>query len=164
AIRSGNLCPGPGSTGRRGRWIAALPAYMMVLGCAFGIPIRVDRSWFISFALVASSLALVYFPRALPAGPAVVHWAWGVGCALLLFVSLVGHERAHALTAQRYGIRVESITLHLLGGVSQMVEEPFTPRAELLIAAAGPVMSLALAGTAFGARAIAGGPVSGLVL
>ena len=136
---------------------------MMVLGRAFGIPIRVDRSWFISFALVASSLALVYFPRALPAPP-VVHWAWGVGCALLLFVSLVAHELAHALTAQRYGIRVESITLRLLGGVSQMVEEPSTPRAELLTAAAGPVMSFALAGMAFGARAVAGGPVSLLVL
>jgi len=137
---------------------------MMVLGRAFGIPIRVDRSWFISFALVASSLALVYFPRVLPAAPPVVHWAWGVGSALLLFVSLVAYEVAHALTAQRYGIRVESITLHLLGGVSQMVEEPSTPRAELLIAAAGPGMSFALAGMAFGARAIVGGPVSLLVL
>src|SRR2546428_10873195 len=45
-----------------------------------------------------------------------------------------------------------------------MVEEPSTPRAELLIAAAGPVMSFALAGMAFGARAVAGGPVSLLVL
>ena len=45
-----------------------------------------------------------------------------------------------------------------------MVEEPSTPRAELLIAAAGPGMSFALAGMAFGARAIVGGPVSLLVL
>src|SRR2546427_4562287 len=45
-----------------------------------------------------------------------------------------------------------------------MVEEPSTPRAELLIAAAGPVMSFALAGMAFGGRAVAGGPVSVLVL
>src|SRR5215813_8570205 len=133
--RSRNLRPGPGSTDRRGRWIA-LPAYMIILGRAFGIPIRVDRSWFIVFALVACSLALVYFPRALPTAPAAAHWAWGVGAAVLLFASLLAHELAHARTAHHYGIRVESITLHLLGGVSEMAEEPPTPRAELLIAVA----------------------------
>jgi Zn-dependent protease len=137
---------------------------MITLGRAFGIPVRVDRSWFIVFALVACSLALVYFPRALPAAPAVALWAWGVGAAVLLFASLLAHELAHARTAHHYGIRVESITLHLLGGVSQMVEEPPTPRAELLIAAAGPVTSAALAGLAFGARALVGGPTSALVL
>ncbi|OLB99586.1 MAG: hypothetical protein AUH30_04675 [Candidatus Rokubacteria bacterium 13_1_40CM_68_15] len=131
---------------------------MIALGRAFGIPVRVDRSWFVVFALVASTLAFVYFPRALPTAPAVAHWAWGVGAAVLLFASLLAHELAHALVAERSGIRVESITLYLLGGVSQMVEEPPTPRAELLIAAAGPLTSVGLAGLAFGGRAIAGGP------
>jgi len=131
---------------------------MIILGRAFGIPVRVARSWFIVFALVACSLALVYFPRALPAAPAMAHWAWGVAAAVLLFASLLAHELAHALTAHHYGIRVESITLHLLGGVSQMVEEPPTPRAELLIAAAGPVTSIALAGLAFGSRALVDRP------
>ena len=82
---------------------------MIALGRAFGIPVRVDRSWFVVFALVASTLAFVYFPRALPTAPAVAHWAWGVGAAVLLFASLLAHELAHALVAERSGIRVESI-------------------------------------------------------
>jgi len=130
---------------------------MIPLGRAFGIPVRADRGWFVVFALVASTLALSYFPRALPAAPAVAHWAWGVSAAVLLFASLVAHELAHALTARRYGIRVESITLHLFGGVSQMVEEPPTPRAELLIAVVGPWTSFALAGAALVTRGIVGG-------
>src|SRR5262249_32050006 len=80
------------------------------------------------------------------------------------FASLLAHELAHARTAHHYGIRVESITLHLLGGVSEMAEEPPTPRAELLIAVAGPVTSVALAGLAFGARALVEGPAWTLVL
>jgi len=130
---------------------------MITLGRIRGIPVRAERGWFVVFAVVTSSLAVVYFPRAVPAAPTLAHWAWGVGAAMLLFVSLLAHELAHALAARSYGIRVESITLHLLGGVSQMVDEPPTPHAELLIAAVGPLTSFALAGAAVGARVIAPG-------
>src|SRR5262249_48481301 len=104
------------------------------------------------------SLAIGYVPRVMPAASSVADWAWGVGAAALLFASLLTHELAHALTARRHGLRVDSITLHLLGGVSQIVGEPPTPREGVLIAAAGPLPSFARVGLAFGARALAGGP------
>jgi Zn-dependent protease len=61
-------------------------------------------------------------------------------------ITLLAHEYAHARTAQHYGIRVSSITLWLLGGVSQLDGDPPHPRAELTIALAGPAASLLSAG------------------
>ena len=69
---------------------------------------------------------------------------------LLLFASLLAHELAHSVVAEHHGVKVEGITLWLLGGVSRLRTDPETPQDELRISAAGPLMSLALAVT-FGA-------------
>ncbi|NJK89977.1 MAG: hypothetical protein HC923_11695 [Myxococcales bacterium] len=47
--------------------------------------------------------------------------------------------------AQRYGVAVQAIHLHMLGGVAWMSDMPTRPRHELGIAAAGPLVSIALA-------------------
>jgi len=88
----------------------------------------------------------------------------GAACALALFASVVAHELAHALVARRFGVRTDAITLFLFGGVATLEEEPASPRADALIALAGPVLSGLLAVTALvvvvGAeRVIAHGPV-----
>ncbi len=71
----------------------------------------------------------------------VVYFAMGLVGALGLFASVVAHEMAHALTARRYGIPMRGITLFLFGGVAEMAAEPPSPRAELVVAAAGPLAS-----------------------
>ena len=71
---------------------------------------------------------------------------WGVVLAVGLFASILLHELAHSLVAIRFGGRVRSITLMLLGGVSQLARIPRRPRHEALMAAIGPVTSLALGG------------------
>ncbi|GAB3979338.1 hypothetical protein GCM10029978_074450 [Actinoallomurus acanthiterrae] len=68
--------------------------------------------------------------------------------------------RAHALVARKKGIRVRSITLWMLGGVAQLGGEPGTVRADFLIAAAGPMTSLA-AGAGFIGAGMAVGAGSG---
>jgi Zn-dependent protease/predicted transcriptional regulator len=60
--------------------------------------------------------------------------------------SLLAHELAHALVARRNGIKVEDITLWLLGGVSRLEGEFPNPGAELRVAGAGPLSSLLLGG------------------
>lgn len=55
------------------------------------------------------------------------------------------HELGHSLVAQRFGIPISGINLHLLGGLALMRSQPRTPRQEFLIAAAGPAVSLLLA-------------------
>ena len=64
--------------------------------------------------------------------------------ALGLFVGVFIHEMAHSLIAKAKGIEIHSITLLILGGVSQMEETMPDPRIELPMALAGPMTSLAL--------------------
>jgi Zn-dependent protease len=79
----------------------------------------------------------------------------GAVAALLLFLSVVLHELGHSYVAQRYRIPIGQITLFLFGGVAQMKKEPPSPKAEFLIAIAGPVVSFALGACCLGAAVVA---------
>jgi Zn-dependent protease/CBS domain-containing protein len=110
-----------------------------------GIPIHVHVSWLAVYALITWTLAVGYFPRALPdLGPGV-YWGGGLIAALLLFVSILIHELSHALVARAHGLGIHGITLHIFGGVSELRDEPPSPKAEFLIAVVGPVTSFAIA-------------------
>jgi Zn-dependent protease len=69
--------------------------------------------------------------------------------AVAFFTCLLPHEVGHAVAARSQGIRPRGVTLFLFGGVAELGEEPPTARAELIVALAGPVVSLVLA-TLFG--------------
>jgi Zn-dependent protease/CBS domain-containing protein len=132
-----------------------------------GIPIHVHTSWLLVYALITWTLAVGYFPRALPDMPALGHWVSGLVAALLLFLSVLAHELAHSLVATAHGLRVRGITLHVFGGVSEMQDEPPDPRAEFLIAIVGPLASFAIAGVLWAALAagiVPGGAPRAIVL
>jgi Zn-dependent protease len=115
------------------------------IGRLFGISIDLDYSWFLVLALLTWMLAVSYYPTQFPGWTAAVYWGIGLATALLLFASVLVHELAHSLVAQRYGIPVPRITLFLFGGVSQIATEPPSAASEFWIAIAGPVTSLAIA-------------------
>jgi Zn-dependent protease len=69
-------------------------------------------------------------------------WILGTVVALGLFFGVLVHELAHSLVAKAKGIRMQSITLLMFGGVAQMDEGAPEPRTELPMALAGPIMSL----------------------
>ena len=110
-----------------------------------GIPINVHVSWLVIYGLITWTLAVGYFPRALPDLPAAAYWANGLLAALLLFVSVLLHELSHSFVAMAHGLSVRGITLHVFGGVSHLDDEPPSPRAEFLIAVVGPITSFAIA-------------------
>src|SRR5512136_2807582 len=115
------------------------------LGRVLGIPIGVDYSWFLIFALLTWSLATSYFPAEFTNWPVAEYWIVGVVTVILMFGSVLLHELGHSIMAQRYKIPVRNITLFIFGGVAQIGAEPPSAISEFWIAIAGPVMSFALA-------------------
>jgi Zn-dependent protease len=118
----------------------------LTLGRLFDVRVGVHVSWLGVYAFMTIALA-----RALGMLPLAQAYAFAGICALALFASVVAHELAHALVARRFGVRTNAITLFLLGGVATLDEEPRSPRADALIALAGPALSAALAAVALGA-------------
>jgi Zn-dependent protease len=79
-------------------------------------------------------------------GTSLELWGLGLLTAVLLFVSVLLHELGHSLVALQQGVQVRSITLFLLGGVASVERECPTALGSLMVAAAGPLVSLILAG------------------
>jgi Zn-dependent protease len=96
------------------------------------------------FDVLAKSAGVL--PGELAFGPT----AWGVLMAVLLFSSVLLHEFGHVLVALRQGAKVRSITLMMLGGISDMEEIPSKSGQEFRLAVMGPIVSLALAALGFG--------------
>lgn len=114
------------------------------LGRLFDIRVGVHVSWLAVYAFMTIALA-----RGLGMLPQPEAYAFGAVCALALFASVVAHELAHALVARRFGVHTNAITLFLLGGVATLEKEPASPKADALVAVAGPAMSAAIALVAF---------------
>ncbi|MDI7275521.1 MAG: site-2 protease family protein [Anaerolineae bacterium] len=136
------------------------------IGRIAGIRIRIDWSWIIIFLLVAWTLAVGYFPALFPNFSTALNWVLGIVSSFLLFASVLVHELAHSFVARSQGLPVESITLFIFGGVSEIEEEPRTAGNEFRMAFVGPLTSLALAavfwGIYLGTRA-GRGPVAAVV-
>jgi len=109
------------------------------LGTYAGIPVRAH--W--SMAIIA-----VWFGVLLSADLGIVG---GVIATVAFFASILAHEFGHAMVARRYGVNTQSIDLWALGGVARLDRESPSPRAEGLIAVAGPAVSLLIGVAAFGA-------------
>lgn len=101
----------------------------LVLGKAFGIPIKVSMT-----LLILSPLLAMTYGRGDPMRGFVI--------VIGLFTSVALHELGHALTAIKLGGHVKDIELGILGGVARMSYMPSKPKQEILIAAAGPAVSL----------------------
>ena len=125
------------------------------IGSMFGIPIRLNWTFLIVLPLFAvfiawdiTELVLVINetldatmePARLTEGP--LPWILGLASALGLFVGVLLHEFGHSLVALRYGYEIDSITLWLLGGVASFAEFPEDWQHELVIAIAGPIVSV----------------------
>ncbi len=79
----------------------------------------------------------------------------GLFAVALAFGSVLLHELGHALVARRYGVHVSGIELSFFGGAAKMVEMPRSADHEIAIAAAGPAVSLMLAGLGLGLGGLA---------
>ena len=131
----------------------------------FGFDINIDPSWTVLAILVAWSLSMGFFPAQYEGLPGATYWLMGIVAMLGLFVSIVFHELSHSIVARKVGTRIEGVTLFMFGGVAEMAEDSPGPRAEFLMAIAGPVSSMALSAifysiVIFGLRP---GPIAGVL-
>jgi len=120
------------------------------IGKAFGIQLRLHYSWFFIFALVTWILAAAYFPTTYPNWSMSARIAAGLITSILFFASVLVHELMHSIVSQRQGIPVQSITLFIFGGVSQITSEPKQPGDEFRMAIVGPLSSLVIGGILLG--------------
>ncbi len=118
----------------------------------FGVPVDVAPSWF----LVAGLITWGFAATVESAVPGLGAWRYAVSLtfAILLYASVLVHELSHTVVALRAGLKVRRISLHLLGGVSEIAEPAGTPGREAGIAVAGPLVSLALAAVSFAATSV----------
>ena len=108
-----------------------------------GFPIEVSLSFLILLGLVF-------------VGFIGVGGVLGLAVVGLAFSSVLLHELGHALVARHLGVYVGAIELNFFGGAAKMHDMPRSANHEIAIAAAGPIVSLALAGIGFGLGAVTG--------
>jgi Zn-dependent protease len=121
------------------------PRLGLVVARVFGIPVYISPYWFFVAAL------LVYlYASSLPSTVQPDHVRYLVSAAfvVLLYGSVLIHELSHCVVARAFKLAVRRVLLYPLGGFSEIEQEPPTPLQEFLVSAAGPVLSLALAGIA----------------
>ena len=77
-------------------------------------------------------------------------WFWSSAAAVIFIFSILFHEMAHVLAGKKLGISINAISLFIFGGGAHLGGENFLrsyrPKAEFLMAIAGPLSSLLVAG------------------
>src|SRR5262245_60614283 len=111
------------------------------VGRPFGIPLVIDLSWLITLALAVVATRGLWRPLAGTGAALTSLLFW-----LVFFACVVAHELAHALVARALGIPTADITLFVFGGTARITAEPDDAGDEALIAMAGPLVSVTIAG------------------
>ncbi|WP_138413672.1 site-2 protease family protein [Sinomonas gamaensis] len=117
------------------------------LGRIAGVPIYLAYSWF----LIAGFTVVVYGPTLQARQPQLGTGAYLVAFAyaVLLLLSVLVHELAHALSARAFGWPSQKIVLNLWGGHTQFESFTVSPGRSVVVALAGPAANLVLAGLAW---------------
>jgi Zn-dependent protease len=129
------------------------PVRILPIGRFFGVPIFFAPSWL----LIAGLLTVYYAPivrAAVPTASSSSAYLLAFAFACCFAACVLAHEIGHTAVSLLLGNPVRRVVIFLLGGVSEIERDPQRPRDELLIAGAGPLVSLLLAGAAAGAHQV----------
>ncbi|MEV3926346.1 site-2 protease family protein [Actinomadura coerulea] len=132
----------------------------LLMGRVFGVPVYVSPSWF----LVAVLVTVMFEGQVDGVVSRPLSYLVAFTYAVLLYGSVFVHELSHAVTARAFGLPVRSVTLHILGGETSIEREAPTPGREFLIAFAGPLVNLVLAGLGLLVHAVVPMPDVALLL
>ncbi len=114
------------------------------IGSLAGAPVYIGRSWFV----VAVIIVILFGPIVRGVRPDLGTWSYLVAgaFALLLLVSVLVHEAAHALMGQACGYTVSRVVADFWGGHTAYDSRDSTPGRSALVAIVGPAANAALAG------------------
>ena len=129
----------------------------LTIGRFGGVELRLNWSLLAVVALIVWSLSDGVFPSQNPGLSHNTYLGMAVVASLLFLASIALHELGHSWVARREGIEVDSITLWLFGGVSQLNGRFKSPGVEFRVAVSGPLVSIGL-GVLFVLVALAGAP------
>jgi Zn-dependent protease len=129
------------------------------LGRVLGIPVRLDPTWFAGLAVLVVLSGELWAPALTGTAAVLLSGAF----ALAFFACVVLHELAHALVARAVGVPTAEIRLFLFGGVARITGDPADPGGEALVAMAGPLASVTLAGLLGLAGSVVGGGAGDLL-
>jgi Zn-dependent protease len=132
------------------------------LGRVGGVPVELSASW-----LVIAALITVLFAPAAANGTGLAQGAApylvAFALAVLLALSVLAHEAAHAVAARAYGLHVDRVVIDLWGGHTSL-GRPGTPGASAVVSVVGPLVNVALAAAGFAAqRAVPPAPPGSLL-
>ena len=107
------------------------------LGSISGIKLKIHWTFFLLFAWIIFD--------ELKRGGNTDSILFHIAFVLAVFLCVVLHEFGHALTAKRFGVKTEKITLLPIGGMASFDKIPESPKQELLIVIAGPLVNVVIA-------------------
>ncbi|HEV2887020.1 MAG TPA: site-2 protease family protein, partial [Jatrophihabitans sp.] len=119
--------------------------WLFKIGSVLGVPIFLTPSWLLVAGFITISYA-GFLREQIPGASHAASYALSLLFATALAVSVLLHEVGHTVVSRVVGLPVRRIVVFLLGGVSEIEGEASRPRDEFVIAAAGPLVSLGLAG------------------
>ena len=122
------------------------------LGRFFRTHIRIHYTWILAFALISWAISTQLSTETSLA----IRIAFGVATSALFFLAMLLRELILLLLAIYKGVVVEIVTLFAFGGLLQVDRETTTPSHELLLAVAGMLCNLLIAGVFFFAHVLLG--------
>lgn len=125
---------------------APLPAGVMTLGRIGGVPFVASRNWPL-FLVIMAGLSVSALMGSGLSPVEIVFWAFGM--TVILVVAILAHEGSHALVGSALGLEVTHVQLTMWGGYTGFVAWRQDPWRKALVALAGPLANLLLAGFAW---------------
>ncbi len=108
--------------------------WSLTIAKVFGIRIRVHFTFLLLLLLVEGEWSEAGWVAA----------AWSAIFIVATFTCVALHELGHSLVAQRFGVKVSSITLLPIGGVAALRSIPQKPAHEIAITVAGPLVNVVI--------------------
>jgi Zn-dependent protease/predicted transcriptional regulator len=110
-----------------------------------GFEVRLHLSWLFIVAIVTVTVAgrmSAFQPDIDPR----LSWAIGLVGSLGFMVTVIAHELGHAVAARRDGSDSQTVVVHFIGSPAVVDVVASSPRAEALVALAGPFVSVVIGG------------------